>query len=234
MFIWHLQRTSDKILGNWSATSAGKWGRKTTARGLHLAKGIAFCSELKHFRNKHVKMRTKTLGKLKLDLSSAVWPWWAHAAERFHEQEQETVNDKCRKEQSEILSKGINVMFTSTVSTQCPALCTCRWLPSKFYSRFPLSLPEQGRKGGILFIYLFIFLFDLLDVNPFLLDIPPGFQWVGGCVGAEAPKRLHTTTLCLLPGTEKWFPSIGFPYCSSGRNRAGHALWAWSYLKPLP
>lgn len=60
------------MLGNWSATSAGKLRRKMTATGPHLAKQIAFCSELKHFRNKHIKMRTKTLGKLKLDLTSAV------------------------------------------------------------------------------------------------------------------------------------------------------------------
>lgn len=79
--VWHLQRTFDKTLGNWSATCTGKWGSKMIAEGCIQPKGCLSAMNLNPFRNKLTKMRTRTLRKLKLEPFSAIWPWWA---QKFH------------------------------------------------------------------------------------------------------------------------------------------------------
>lgn len=171
-------------------------------------------------------MRTKTLGKFKLDSSTAVWPWWAHSREISLLR---TGDSEWQVSQRAVWNSLLGSKYHVYQSCQHPLPSFAHLQMTSSWIWFPslsLSLDKQGRKGVIYCIYLCIYLFIWHTARK---SIPPLPSWqgfregAGGCVGAEAPEWLHTTPQ-LFPGTEKRFPSTGFPYCSAGRNRAGHAL----------
>lgn len=171
-------------------------------------------------------MRTKTLGKFKLDSSTAVWPWWAHSREISLPR---TGDSEWQVSQRAVWNSLLGSKYHVYQSCQHPLPSFAHLQMTSSWIWFPslsLSLDEQGWKGVIYCIYLCIYLFIWHTARK---SIPPLPSWqgfregAGGCVGAEAPEWLHTTPW-LFPGTEKRFPSTGFPYCSAGRNRVGHAL----------
>lgn len=214
-----------KMFGNLLACHQHRQiGKQNDCQWVILSQGDTF---LQHsFRNKFIKMRTKTLGKLKLDSSTAVWPRWAPSREISLLR---TGDSEWQVSQRAVWNSLLGNKYHVYQSCQHPVPSFAHlqmtsswiWLPS-----LSLSLDEQGRKGVIYCIYLCIYLFIWLTARK---SIPPLPSWqgfregAGGCVGAEAPEWLHTTPW-LFTGTEKRFPSTGFPYCSAGRNRAGHAL----------
>lgn len=175
-------------------------------------------------KNKFIKTRTKTLGKFKLDSSTAVWPWWAHSREISLLR---TGDSEWQVSQRAVWNSLLGSKYHVYQSCQHPLPSFAHLQMTSSWIWFPslsLSLDKQGRKGVIYCIYLCIYLFIWHTARK---SIPPLPSWqgfregAGGCVGAEAPEWLHTTPR-LFPGTEKRFSQhwVSILLCWKKQSRA--------------